>query len=78
MRNIIVIATLGVFAVPGQTQDEIVAAMMTAVAFSVDRFSLRDGYRVTRVDDLSYGRSEHCEGASHVENLVRLAASATT
>jgi hypothetical protein len=72
MRNLIVIATLGVFALPGQTQDETMAATMTAAAFSVERFSLSDGYHATRADDLKCGRSEHHEGG-----LVRQTAAVT-
>jgi len=67
MRNLVLMAILCSFALTGQTQEEIRAAMKKAAAFYVDRVSLRGGYHFTYTDDLSYGRSEHGEGATQVE-----------
>jgi PelA/Pel-15E family pectate lyase len=67
MRALVTILLAGSFGLPGQTRDEILAAMKKASAFYVDRVSLRGGYHFTYTDDLSYGRSEHGEGATQVE-----------
>lgn len=54
-------------ALPGQTRDEIVAAMKKAATFYVESVATHGGYHYTYTDDLSYGKSEHSEGSTQVE-----------
>ncbi|MFN0105202.1 MAG: pectate lyase [Bryobacteraceae bacterium] len=67
MRAQLFLVLAGSFVLPGQTREEILAAMKKASTFYVDRVSTRGGYHFTYTDDLSYGRSEHGEGATQVE-----------
>ena len=67
MRALVMIVLAGSLALMGQSRDEVLAAMKKAAAFYVDKVSLQGGYHFTYTDDLSYGRSEHGEGATQVE-----------
>ncbi|MSV32885.1 MAG: hypothetical protein EXQ57_10225 [Bryobacterales bacterium] len=67
MRALVIMVLAGSLALMGQSRDEVLAAMKKAAAFYVDKVSLQGGYHFTYTDDLSYGRSEHGEGATQVE-----------
>jgi len=51
----------------GQSRDDILSAMKKAATFYVEKVATGGGYHFTYTDDLSYGRSEHGEGATQIE-----------
>lgn len=50
------------------TREQALAAMRKATAFYVDKVSTEGGYHFSYAEDLSYGRSEHGEGLTQIEN----------
>jgi PelA/Pel-15E family pectate lyase len=67
MRAFWILLSMGSWSLAGQTRDELLAAMKKAATFYVEKVSTRGGYHFTYTDDLSYGRSEHGEGATQIE-----------
>src|SRR5688572_515777 len=51
-----------------QTRDEVLAAMRRATEFYRNQVAKEGGYHYYYAADLSYGRSEHADGLSMVEN----------
>lgn len=51
-----------------QSRDEVLAAMKKAATFYREKVSKEGGYHYYYTADLSYGRSEHAEGLTMVEN----------
>lgn len=68
MSRLCVLLTVMPLLAQTPTREEALAAMRKAAAFYVDKVSTEGGYHYAYAEDLSYGRSEHGEGLTQIEN----------
>ena len=67
MRQVI-LSLFAVVTLAAQSRQDILSAMKQASQFYLNKVSKEGGYHYYYAEDLSYGRSEHAEGLTMVEN----------
>src|SRR5215208_2378543 len=68
LSSLPVLAVIAALSLSAQSREDILAAMKRASEFYLNKVSKEGGYHYYYAEDLSYGRSEHAEGLTMVEN----------
>jgi PelA/Pel-15E family pectate lyase len=68
VHTLAILAASSLFAQPQPSREETLRAMRRAAEFFAGKAAIHGGYHYYYAEDLSYGRSEHGEGLTQIEN----------